>query len=238
MRILIIDDEELARAELGMLLAREADVEIVGECSNAVEGIAAIHRLQPDAVFLDIQMPRISGLEMLGMIDPERMPRIVFLTAYEEYALRAFDANAFDYLLKPVQEGRIAKTLDRLRRPAAGAPPLPAEAAQALRHIPCTGLNRIRLMKIDEVEAIVSRTSGVYVLGTDGEEHFTELTLRTLEERTPLMRCHRQYMVNADRIRDIAFGEGGLASIVTVGGRTIPVSRRFLGVLKERLGIG
>ena len=238
MRILIIDDEELARAELGMLLAREGDVEIVGECSNAVEGIAAVHRLQPDAVFLDIQMPRISGLEMLGMIDPERMPRIVFLTAYEEYALRAFDENAFDYLLKPVQEGRLAKTLERLRRPASAAPPLPAEAAQALRHIPCTGLNRIRLMKIDEVEAIVSRTSGVYVLGTDGAEHFTELTLRTLEERTPLMRCHRQYMVNPDRIRDIAFGEGGLASIITVGGRTIPVSRRFLGVLKERLGIG
>ncbi|PIP00171.1 two-component system response regulator BtsR [Pleomorphomonas carboxyditropha] len=238
MRALLIDDEELARAEIRLLLGREADIDIVGESANAIEAIAAINHLRPDVVFLDIQMPRISGLEMLGMIDPDRLPRIVFLTAYEEYALRAFDANAFDYLLKPVQEARLAKTLERLRRPPAGVAPLPAEATQPLRHIPCTGLNRVHLMKLDEVEAVLSRASGVFVLGTDGEEHFTELTLRTIEERTGLIRCHRQVMVNPDRIRDIAFGDGGLATIHTLGGRAIPVSRRFFGSLKERLGIG
>ncbi len=236
MRVLLVDDEELARAEIRLLLDAEADIEIVGECSNAVEALTAINRLRPDAVFLDIQMPRISGLEMVGMIDPERMPRIVFLTAYEEYAVRAFEESAFDYLLKPVQEARLARTLDRLRRPVGGAV-LPPEAIQPLRHIPCIGHNRIRLMKLDEVEAVLSKTSGVYVLGTDGEEHFTELTLRTLDERTPLVRCHRQVMVNPDRIRDIAFGEGGLATIHTLGGRTIPVSRRFLAPLKANLGI-
>lgn len=236
MRVLLVDDEELARVEIRLLLDVEPDIDIVGECTNAVEALAAIHRLRPDAVFLDIQMPRLSGLEMVGMIDPERMPHIVFLTAYEEYALRAFDENAFDYLLKPVQEVRLARTLERLRRPA-GLAPLPLEAVPPLRHIPCTGRNRIRLMKIEEVEAVLSKTSGVYVLGTDGEEHFTELTLRTLEERTALVRCHRQVMVNPDRIRDIAFGEGGLATIHTLGGRAIPVSRRFLAPLKAGLGI-
>lgn len=236
MRVLLVDDEELARAEIRLLLDAEPDIDIVGECTNAVEGLAAINRLRPDAVFLDIQMPRLSGLEMVGMIDPERMPRIVFLTAYEEYAVRAFEESAFDYLLKPVQEARLARTLDRLRRPTGGAA-LPPETIPPLRHIPCIGHNRIRLMKLDEVEAVLSKTSGVYVLGTDGEEHFTELTLRTLDERTPLVRCHRQVMVNPDRIRDIAFGEGGLATIHTLGGRTIPVSRRFLAPLKADLGI-
>lgn len=237
MRVLLVDDEELARAEIRVLLEAEADVEIVGECSNAVEAIAAINRLQPDVLFLDVQMPRISGIEMVSMIDPGRMPRIVFLTAYEEYALRAFDENATDYLLKPVQEARLAKTLARLRQPSAGASSPPEEPLQPLRHIPCVGLNRVRLMKIEEIEAILSKTSGIYVVGTDGEEHFTELTLRTLEERTDLIRCHRQVMVNPDRIRDIAFGDSGLATIHTIGGRALPVSRRFLGPLKERLGI-
>lgn len=241
MRILIVDDEELARAEIRLLLAREDDIVIAGECSNAMEAIAAINREKPDAVFLDIQMPRISGLEMLPMIDPAVRPRIVFLTAYEEYALSAFDENASDYLLKPVQEERLARTLQRLRRdltnPAAAETALPAEASGPLRHIPCTGHNRIRLLKMEQVEAIISRASGVYVLSTDGEEHFTELTLRTLEERTKLIRCHRQYMISPDQIRDIAFTEGGGASVLTLGGRTIPVSRRFLPALKEHLGL-
>lgn len=239
MRILIIDDEELARAEIRLLLARETDIEIVGECANAMEGIAAINKLRPDAVFLDIQMPRISGLEMLPMIDPDHMPHIVFLTAYEEYALKAFDENACDYLLKPVQEARLARTLERLRSLIAGpdAPALPPEAGQPLRHIPCTGLNRIRLLRLDEVEAITSRASGVYVIATDGQEHFTELTLRTLEERTGLIRCHRQFMINPDQIRDITLAENGSASIQTHGGRSIPVSRRYLSGLKEHLGL-
>lgn len=240
MRILIVDDEELARDEIRLLLTREVDIEIVGECANAMEAIAAINRLRPDVLFLDIQMPRISGLEMLPMIDADRMPRIVFLTAYEEYALKAFDENACDYLLKPVQEERLARTLERLRSLTfvAGPGAMPPEAGEPLRHIPCTGLNRIRLIKLGEVEAVVSRASGVYVIATDGTEYFTELSLRTLEERTPLIRCHRQYLIHPDQIRDIALGENGAASIVTRGDRSIPVSRRNLSDLKIHLGLG
>ena len=116
MRVLIVDDEPFARAELKSLLAKEADIEVIGECANAVEAIAAIHHHTPDVVFLDIQMPRISGLEMLSMLDPARMPHIVFVTAYDEYALRAFEEQAFDYLLKPADPARLNKTLQRLRR--------------------------------------------------------------------------------------------------------------------------
>jgi len=237
MKVLIIDDEALARDELKSVLAAHSDIEIVGECANAIEGIAAINRLSPNVIFLDIQMPQVSGLEMVSMIDPEKMPQIVFLTAYEEYALRAFEENAFDYLLKPIDEERLQKTLDRLRKAKAMQQSQLLESMPPLRHIPCTGLNRIRLMKIEDVEAIFSRPGGIYVIGDDGVEHFTELTLRTLEERTRLIRCHRQYMINPEHIQDIALAENGAANILTLGGRSIPVSRRFLGPLKEQLGI-
>ena len=110
LKILIVDDEPLARENLCVLLQPVADVIVAGECENAVEALGAINRLRPDVVFLDIHMPRISGLELVGMIDPERMPHIVFLTAYDEYALQAFEENAFDYLLKPVQASRLEKT--------------------------------------------------------------------------------------------------------------------------------
>jgi len=115
LKILIVDDEPLARENLCYLLQDAADISVIGECENAVEALGAINRLQPDVVFLDIHMPRISGLELVGMIDPERMPHIVYLTAYDEYALQAFEENVFDYLLKPVQSTRLQKTLSRLR---------------------------------------------------------------------------------------------------------------------------
>ncbi|MBP8162093.1 MAG: response regulator, partial [Propionivibrio sp.] len=112
---LIIDDEAPSREELKALLAEAADIEIVGECTNAIEGLSAIHRLRPDVVFLDIQMPRVSGLEMVGMIEPSALPHIVFVTAYDEHALKAFEEHAADYLLKPIDPQRLDKTLDWLR---------------------------------------------------------------------------------------------------------------------------
>ncbi|MGE6459508.1 response regulator, partial [Klebsiella quasipneumoniae] len=104
LRVLIVDDEPLARENLRILLETQRDIEIVGECGNAVEAIGAVHKLRPDVLFLDIQMPRISGLEMVGMLDPEHRPYIVFLTAFDEYAVKAFEEHAFDYLLKSRRE--------------------------------------------------------------------------------------------------------------------------------------
>lgn len=236
--VLIVDDEPLAREELRRLLDTAPDIAVAGECANAIEAIGTINRQTPDVVFLDIQMPRVSGLEMLSMLDPERMPRIVFLTAHDEYAVQAFEEHAFDYLLKPVDPARLEKTLQRLRRDRAPQDVVALREAAPLRQIPCSGVNRIVLLKLDEVECVVSKASGIFVLAGDGQERFTELTLHTLQERTPLFRCHRQYLVNADRIKEIRLIDNGLAEILTLGGQTIPVSRRFLGPLKERLGIG
>lgn len=237
MKVLIVDDEQLARDELRCLLEEAEDVEILGECANAIEAIAAINRLAPEVVFLDIQMPRVTGLEMLSMLDPERMPRIVFLTAHDAYAVQAFEAHAFDYLLKPTDPDRLEKTLQRLRRDRAPQN-MSVLGSETLRQIPCAGQNRIYLVKVEDVEYVAAKLAGIIVVGADGQERMTELALRTLEEKTPLLRCHRQYLVNPERIREIRFGENGAADILTSGGHTVPVSRRFLSVLKDRLGIG
>ncbi|MDR3410395.1 MAG: two-component system response regulator BtsR [Formivibrio sp.] len=233
---LIIDDEAPAREELGTLLSAFPDIDVVGECANAIEGISAIHRLRPDVVFLDIQMPRVSGLEMVGMIEASALPHIVFVTAYDEHALRAFEEHAADYLLKPIDPERLAKTLDWLRAGArqTGAASLVQE--QSLRQIPCSGHNRIFLVGLDEVEYIYTDVSGVQVVGLN-KQGMTELSLKILQERTPLIRCHRQYLVNVDQIGEIRLLENGAAEIMTHSGKRVPVSRRHLRHLKDNLGM-
>ena len=233
-KVLIVDDEPLARENLRVFLQEQSDIEIVGECSNAVEGIGAVHKLRPDVLFLDIQMPRISGLEMVGMLDPEHRPYIVFLTEFDEYAIKAFEEHAFDYLLKPIDEARLEKTLARLRqeRSKQDVSLLP-ENQQA----PCTGHSRIYLLQMKDVAFVSSRMSGVYVTSHEGKEGFTELTLRTLESRTPLLRCHRQYLVNLAHLQEIRLEDNGQAELILRNGLTVPVSRRYLKSLKEAIGL-
>ena len=232
---LIIDDEPLARDELRALIAVDEGIEIVGEAGNAIEAMSAIHRWHPDVIFLDIQMPKINGLELAAMLDPDSMPHIVFVTAFDEFAVRAFEEHAFDYLLKPVEASRLAKTLERLHK--ARLPQNIAALTPELTQLPCHGHNRICLMPIAEVEYASSKLSGVYLVGQDGQERFTVLTLKTLEQRTPLLRCHRQYLINSQRIAEIQFAENGAAEIITRSGLSVPVSRRYLKALKDALGI-
>ena len=196
-----------------------------------------INREKPDVVFLDIQMPRVSGIEMLSMLDHEKMPHIVFLTAYDEYAVQAFEQHAFDYLLKPINQARLDKTLQRLRREREPQKIDQLPGANQLRQIPCFGQHHVHLVRMEDVEHVASGASGVYVVSTDGTERPTELPLHILQDRTPLLRCHRQYLVNTDCIEKINFLENGLAEIVTKRGHVIPVSRRFFPQVKERLGI-
>ncbi|XCW68897.1 two-component system response regulator BtsR [Kosakonia cowanii] len=236
--MLIVDDEPLAREMLRSLLQEERDIEVVGECGNAIEGISAVHKLRPDVLFLDIQMPRISGLEMVGMLDPGNRPYVVFLTAFDEYAVQAFEEHAFDYLLKPIETQRLTKTLNRLRQDRGVQDvSLLAENQQPLKFIPCTGHSRIWLLQMEEVAFVSSRMSGVYVTSHEGKEGFTELTLRTLESRTPLVRCHRQYLVNMAFLKEIRLEDNGQAELLLRDGLTVPVSRRYLKNLKEALGL-
>lgn len=237
-RVIIIDDEPLARENLRISLQDESDIEIIKECSNAIEGIGAVNKLRPDVIFLDIQMPRISGLEMVGMLDDAYRPYVVFLTAFEEYALQAFEEHAFDYLLKPIDLNRLHKSLGRLRQAQNRQDlTLLAESQEPLKFIPCVGHSRIYLLQMDDVAFVSSRMGGVYVMGNDGKEGFTELTLRTLESRTPLVRCHRQFLVNMLQLKEIRLEDNGQAELLLRSGLTVPVSRRYLKSLKGWLGL-
>lgn len=230
---LIVDDEPFAQEELAELLLQAGDIEILGQCGNAIEAMQAIAKLKPQLLFLDIQMPRISGMELIAMLDPDNMPRVVFVTAYDEFAVKAFDNHAFDYLLKPLDEKRLSQTLDKLRRDLRPQS-LSAIAPQQLQHLPCFSGNRLKVVPVTEVEFVFSDLGGVHV-ATAREKVHTQLTLKLLEEKTPLLRCHRQYLVAPTAIAEIELLETG-AEVTTRSGAKIPVSRRFLKPLKQLFG--
>ncbi len=167
MRALIVDDEMHAREELGSLLRQTGAFEVVGSCADAVSALQALRAERPDVLFLDIQMPAISGFELLSMIDDDRMPRVVFVTAHDEHALRAFEENAVDYLLKPVALARLERTVERLRLEPAD-PGVVAQLRSAIPRIPCQAGRAIKLVDASEIEFARSSEAGVYVVWPQG----------------------------------------------------------------------
>jgi two-component system, LytTR family, response regulator len=233
MRALIVDDEVYAREEMESMLLETGEFTICGKCANALEAIRAINEERPDVLFLDVQMPVINGFELLGMIDQRSMPGIVFVTAYDAYALKAFEENALDYLLKPVDRERLAKTVEKLRkRNAKGSKP--AVAGSAIHKIPCLHASKVKLVDSAEVESVRSGEAGVHIVCPQGE-FYTDLTLQVLENKTKLVRCHKQHLINLDLVDEILLHENGVAEIKTKSGRRVPVSRRYLKVLREEL---
>ncbi|MFV0450060.1 MAG: two-component system response regulator BtsR [Vibrio sp.] len=232
---LVIDDELFAREELTELLEESGEINVVGQANNAIEGLKKINQLKPDVVFLDIQMPQITGIEMLSMLDPETMPKVVFVTAYDQYALQAFEDNAFDYLLKPIEIARLNKTIQRLQRSTIQKQDYSTLAPTTLDHVPCIGLNRIVIIPTADVEYAFTDIGGVHVQ-TNTQRATSQLTLKILEEKTQLLRCHRQYLINLKAIKEIKLLENGLAEIITRSEYKVPVSRRYLKELKEKLG--
>lgn len=233
-RALIVDDEVHAREELCSLLEESGCYQILATCANAIEAIKAINRHRPDVLFLDIQMPVLNGFELLAMIDAEIMPHVVFITAFDEFALKAFEEKTLDYLLKPVEKERLAKTTEKLKAIIQKGTHASYDSLQVKR-IPCLCGNKIKLIDPRDVELVRSELSGVHVV-TDQGDFYTELTLKVLEQRTGLLRCHKQFLVNPDALDEIVLLDNGLAEIRTRSGRQVPVSRRYLKDLKELLG--
>ena len=217
LRVLIVDDEPLARRRVSLFLAPEPDVEVVGECGDGEEAVRAIDALAPDVVFLDVQMPEMDGFEVLAALPPGREPTVVFVTAYDEFALRAFNANAADYLLKPYGEDRFRAALDRAR--ARVGPAGQAEVSRQIQSLLATlhaerqyperlvvrvgpKIQFVRVRDVDWVEA-----EGNYVcVHARGREHLLRETLTHLAERLPpdrFLRVHRSAVVNVDRIREV-----------------------------------
>lgn len=232
-RTLIIDDELHARDEMEALLTETGKVEILGTCSNAIDALKLINRLKPEVLFLDIEMPVINGFELLNMINPGMMPHVVFVTAYDHYSLKAFEEKTLDYLLKPVDKSRLAKTITKLQQTIVENRH-PAYETESIERIPCLLGNRIKLISLADVEFIFTEPAGVHIATSHGE-YFTEVTLKVLEERTPLLRCHKQYLINVDSIDEIILMEAGLAKIRTLSAKMVPVSRRYLKAIKKKL---
>ncbi|HEY2092290.1 MAG TPA: response regulator [Thermoanaerobaculia bacterium] len=233
---LIVDDEPLARRRIRQLLAPEQDFHVAGDCADGFSAVESITRHQPDVVFLDVQMPEISGLEVVEAIGVDRMPLTVFVTAFDRYAIDAFDRHALDYLLKPVEDRRFAHTLDRIRRLLGGnasteRPGMRAMAAERSgqpldRILVRRGetLTFIRALDIDWVESI-----GNYVGIHAGTDKFVHRgTLSAFESRLDsrkFVRIHRGALVQIDRIREIQtlFGRG---RVILRNGTELPLSRR------------
>ncbi|MDO6526432.1 two-component system response regulator BtsR [Motilimonas sp. 1_MG-2023] len=234
-RYLIIDDEPLARDELKHLLEQESEFEFVGEAANAIAGLSLINKLKPDLIFLDIQMPKITGLELASMLDDNQLPRIVFVTAYDEYAIKAFEKKAFDYILKPIEVSRLQQTLTRLKQDHTPKPML-FDDKPNLTVLPCYYHHTIKLIQLSEVEYVMSDHSGIHVITATGQSH-THLTLKTLEEKSALLRCHKQYLIAEQAIKEIQLHENASADIITPSGHKVPVSRRYLKAIKHHFGI-
>jgi two-component system LytT family response regulator len=229
-RVLIVDDESHACDELAALLAEQGEIELLGACNNAMEAIRVINREHPQILFLDIRMPVIDGFELLSMIDEDNMPFVVFVTAYDEFALKAFEEKTLDYLLKPIDPQRLAQTMKKVRA-ALFDQGTPRYQVSAISRIPCSHGHKIKLIDPAEIEYIHSDISGVHVYTATGG-YFTELTLKVLEARAGLQRCHKQYLVNPALIDEIVPLENGLAQVKTCSQAVLPVSRRYLRALK------
>jgi len=230
-RTMIVDDEPNAREDLEKKISADPEFDIIGTCANAFEAIRDINSKQPDVVFLDINMPKISGIEMLSMLDKDSMPRIVFVTAHGEYAIEAFKKNAIDFLLKPVKSERLDITLTRLKENHQPQPVVTETFPTNLTFVPCYQGERYYLINIKEIiHAFSNPITGVHLVTGDSgkEEYQTNLPLKVFDDNSSLKRCHRQHMINPDYIKYIEKLDNGLGQIYTYGNHTIPVSRNFM----------
>jgi two-component system LytT family response regulator len=251
-RTLIVDDEPLARRGIRVRLEREADVTVVGEAVDGPSAVLAIRSLAPDLVFLDVQMPGLDGFEVLEQVWTERLPRIVFVTAHDAHALKAFEFHALDYLLKPYSEARFLEALRRAREHlvqggggaderrlveliealAAGRAHGAGRPAYAQR-FSVRDRDRIVLVRAEEIDAVLA--AGNYVQLVCGRQrHLLRVTLAEMEEELDparFARIHRSTIVNLDRVREIRPDAHGDGEVTLEGGAVHRMSRAY----RERL---
>jgi two-component system LytT family response regulator len=241
-RTLLIDDEELARERLRQLLRQHADVEVVGEAADGEEALEKILDLRPDLILLDIQMPGCSGMEVVESL-PSPRPHVIFCTAFDQYAIDAFELHAVDYLLKPVTRARLAKAIERVR----GVPtPEADETLTKLSRVPrkesrrflAKRGNKYRVVAENEVY-LFSTEEGLTKLCTRDQEYWMQPTLSDLENRldpSSFFRVSRGAIVNLNVIEELQQLVGGYGAVVLKNGARVEVSRRRMKDLFELLG--
>jgi two-component system, LytTR family, response regulator len=234
-RALIVDDEPLARSNLKALLKRDPEVEIVSECGSGLEALAEIRKKKPDLVFLDVQMPECDGFDVLEQLGAAMPPALVFVTAYDHYALRAFESGALDYLLKPFNNARFDRALERAKdRIASGK-----TGAQKIERLAIKSAGRILFLKISEIDWI--EAADYYVcLHVGPRTHLLRRSMAEVSEElddAAFCRIHRSAIVNLQRVKQLQTSEDGGTDIVLESGTRLPISRRYRKDLQARLGL-
>jgi len=246
----IVDDEPWARRRIAALLKSEPDVEVAGECRGGVEAIEKIPELSPDLVFLDVQMPECDGFDVLEAIGPERMPPVIFATAYDKYAVRAFDAQALDYLLKPFDEERFQQAMGRARKElklgkgASEALRAVLEAVRGqskfLKRLAVKSGGRVVFLRAADIDWI--EAAGNYVtLHVGRDRHMLRATMNSLEPKLDseeFVRIHRSTIVNLDRVKEMHPWFHGEQVVILKDGTQLPVGRVYRNRLHEYAGGG
>ena len=245
MKALIIDDEDLARAVVREHLAAHPDVDVAAECSNGFEALKAVAQHQPDLIFLDIQMPKLDGFEVLELLEAEgRRPAVVFVTAYDQHALRAFEAHAVDYLLKPFSKERFDAALAKARMLQGAqtvAPPLAAELAASARQgkpierVVVKDGPKVTVIPLDRLDWVQAQDDYV-LLRTEGRNLLKQQTLASLEtqlDSNRFIRIHRSYILNLDRLVRVEQDTKEHRDAVLRDGIRLPVSRAGYQRLRE-----
>lgn len=235
-KALIADDEPTARRGVRQLLSAFPEFVVAGECRNGAEVLEALNTSAPDVVFLDIQMPGLDGFEVIKRRSVERMPAVVFLTAFDQFAIKAFETEALDYLVKPVSEERFATTMKRLVRRLQSK----STTAREEKIVVTTsrGATVLHLNEIDWIEAAGNYTQ----LWVGTRSYFLRESLQLLEERAQqhgFIRVHRRALVRLDAVRELARTRTGALTAVLVSGVRVPISRRrsasFTSALRHRI---
>jgi two-component system, LytTR family, response regulator len=250
LRVLLVDDEPLVREGLRDFLQAEADVTVVGECANGLEALAFLDEHPVDLVFLDVQMPELDGIGVAASLARSDGPAVVFVTAFSEHALRAFEVNAVDYLLKPFDRERFAAALERVRRRRGGTEDatLTGRLSAVLEELQRSrgyaervlvrGDGRIRFVPVEQIEWIEAADNYVR-LHAGGERHLVRDTMAALERRLDparFARIHRSAIVRLDRIRELQPTFNGEYSVLLASGTRLTLSRGFRDAVLARLG--
>jgi len=250
-RAIIVDDEPLARKFLRQMLQDDPDTEIIAECGSGYEALPAIRKLQPDLLFLDIQMPEMDGFAILQALDQQRMPLVVFVTAYDQYAMRAFEVHALDYLLKPFDDQKFERTMKRVKAQIRGKERERTDSqmlaflkelkdkSSYLERISIKTADRITLLRVEEIDWIEADDNYVQIHAGKSSHQLRE-TITNLERQlnpAKFLRIHRSSIVNLERIESLEQMFHGEYRVILKNGSELTLSRRYREKARQLLGM-
>lgn len=251
-RVLVVDDEPLARDRVRKLLEEESAVEIIGECSDGASAVQAIRQQAPDLVFLDVQMPELDGFGVMSEVGSDKMPAVIFATAHDQFALRAFEVHAVDYLLKPFDKERfktaLCRALDQIQHRQSGnlsqklsallADVRPEARPKGLERLAIKSSGRVIFVKVDDIDWVEAADNYVS-LHVGNEEHLHRETMSSIEGQLPpakFMRISRSTIVNVDRIKELQPLFHGEYAVILRNGARLTLSRSYRDKLDQLMG--